>query len=357
MNPVTQDFWPSCGWRRLERDARNRLLPTGDYLRGFLDRPELALLPESCAGERALHAALQASPQRAVPAAELARVQDADARESYTLFLRFRDALLAAGTLEDFYLGLFRSARIDIPPLFIDLVAEAMLRGLLDGVDDALELRAAELLFRPQRISTADGQLLAGDRQTLDLLRDTAGLGDVGRLLVQGGAPLAAQQVEVLGDANARAYWAASERRRFLLDLAQEQQQTLSHGLVLTTARRRSGAQALARVLERWVAHLLGVQVRVEPRTRIDDARWRWHVGLDAEATAIMNDLYEERPVDAVRLARLVALFRLEFADARDMRADIAGKPVYLGLAMNAEGVLRMKPQNLLLNLPLARPT
>jgi hypothetical protein len=36
------------------------------------------------------------------------------------------------------------------------------------------------------------------------------------------------------------------------------------------------------------------------------------------------------------------------------MRPDIAGKPVYLALSMDENGVVRMKPQNLLLNLPLA---
>ena len=36
------------------------------------------------------------------------------------------------------------------------------------------------------------------------------------------------------------------------------------------------------------------------------------------------------------------------------MRADVAGKPVYLGLAMSAEHTLKLKPQNLLINLPLA---
>ena len=36
------------------------------------------------------------------------------------------------------------------------------------------------------------------------------------------------------------------------------------------------------------------------------------------------------------------------------MRADVQGKPVYLGLAMNEQGLLKLKPQNLLLNLPLA---
>ena len=40
-----------------------------------------------------------------------------------------------------------------------------------------------------------------------------------------------------------------------------------------------------------------------------------------------------------------------------EMRPDVAGKPDYLGLAMNEDGLLRLKPQNLLLNLPLATPS
>ena len=42
--------------------------------------------------------------------------------------------------------------------------------------------------------------------------------------------------------------------------------------------------------------------------------------------------------------------------DPGDMRPAIAGRPVYLAMAMDADGVLKLKPQNLLLNLPLARP-
>jgi hypothetical protein len=37
------------------------------------------------------------------------------------------------------------------------------------------------------------------------------------------------------------------------------------------------------------------------------------------------------------------------------MRPQLAGRPVYLAMAMNADHVMRLKPQNLLLNLPLAR--
>ena len=35
-------------------------------------------------------------------------------------------------------------------------------------------------------------------------------------------------------------------------------------------------------------------------------------------------------------------------------RADIAGRPVYLGMATDDSDMLRLKPQNLLANLPLA---
>ncbi len=118
--------------------------------------------------------------------------------------------------------------------------------------------------------------------------------------------------------------------------------------------RARSGLKALARVLEKWVAHLLGVVVHIEPVPRIDDPAWRWHVGLDVQASALLDDLYREREVDAQRLARLLGLFRLVFDDPGEMRADIAGKPVYLALAMGEDKLLRLKPQNLLLNLPLA---
>ena len=100
---------------------------------------------------------------------------------------------------------------------------------------------------------------------------------------------------------------------------------------------------------------MLGVGVRIEATARIDDPQWRWHLGLDTESSALLNDLYTGAPVSAERQARLISLFTLHFEDPADMNADLAGRPVYLGLAVNTEGELRMKPQNLLLNLPLAR--
>jgi hypothetical protein len=90
----------------------------------------------------------------------------------------------------------------------------------------------------------------------------------------------------------------------------------------------------------------------VKPIRQIDEARWAWHVGLDAESTAILNELWAGNPVEAGRMRHILALLALEFEEPGLMRADIAGRTVYLALAAEGE-LVRMKPQNLLLNLPL----
>ena len=347
------DFWPASGFAQLQRNGRGWLVPTDDYLRLFLSRPELAIVEESCAAEKSLHAALIEAPRRTISAAELAGLQDPDVADNYRHFLGFRDALLAAGTLEAWYLNTLRSGRITLPPLFIDLVVQACVRNLLDDAGDAHVARAGEMLFRAQRVHSQDGQILCGDQAVLDLLNETGGLGDIGRLLAQSKAPMREIHLQVLADNNAPDYWANAERHNFLLDMTHEVTQELSHGLVFKMARARSGLTALSKVLEAWVRHFLGVQVMIRPEQKIDDPQWRWHMGLDTESTAILNDLYQDQPVETARLGRLVSLFRLTFADDRDMRADIAGKPVYLGLAMTPDKLVRLKPQNLLLNLPL----
>lgn len=356
MNP---DFWPASGYTLLQRNDQGWLQPTPPYLAAWLARPELALVAESCPAETALHEALRRDPLRPVPAQELAALADADARENYGHFLALRDALLQAGTLEGWLLGLWRGGAVRVPPLFIDLVVQAVLRGLLDGCDNAYEARAAEMLFRPQRLSSFEGRLLAGDQETLDLQRETHGFGDLGRLLAQAQQAVKTVQLHVLQPDTRAAYWAeavrAGGRHSFLLDLTHQIRQELGHGLAFHLAKANSGLKALAAVLVRWVRHFLGVDVRIEAQQKIDDPQWRWHLGLDAQASRLLDDLYEDRAVEGERMARLVSLFRLDFADARDMRGDVAGKPVYLGLMADPEQVLRIKPQNLLLNLPLAR--
>lgn len=351
-------LWPACGYTLLAQDAQGHLLPTDAWWRGLLARPELAPVAESCQSERALHAALLDAPTRAVTPERLARLQDPDAQENYTVFLRFRDALLAAGTVQRHYLSLFRSgAAIDIPPLFVDTLAQLILCHLQADSDDAFEARAAEMLFRPQRVTIHNGRVLAADRDTVDQRQQTGGLGELGRLLMQAQLNLAATDMTVLSADNAPGYWQGSGRGPnhypYLLDLTHQITRDVGHGVQFRLTASHGGLAALGRVLQRWVAHLLGVHVKLTPLERVDDPQWRWHLGLDAEATALLNDLYRGVDVDAERQRRLLGLYRLDFADAAEMQPEVAGKPVYLGLAMNAEGVLRLKPQNLLTNLPL----
>jgi hypothetical protein len=327
------------------------LRPDDEFLRGFLTLPELALVAESCAAERQLHERLVAEPACAVAPADLAALADDETRENYSTFLGFRAALERAGTIEAHYLALVRAGRVALPRVFLDRMVAAIVARLLESDSDVVEERAGQLLYRAQRVAIVEGRVLCADRERADRMSDAQRGIDVVRDLVrlERGASM-----PVLSDANASEFAAAADPFGFALDLTHEIANDLGHGLTLTMARAGSGLAALARVLERWVFHFLAVRTTIRPVPRIDDAAWRWHVGLDAEATALLNALYRGDPPDAAQLQRLIGLFRLHFVNPLEMRADVVGKPVYLGLAMAGDRSLRLKPQNLLVSLPLA---
>jgi hypothetical protein len=360
-----QDIWPGAGYAHLAHNGLGWLLPTPAYIAHWLARPELALVAESCKAERALHRALRDDPLRPVTLNDLQALRDPDARDSYGHVLALRDGLLQAGSLQGWLLALFRGGRITVPPLFIDAVVQAIVQHLLGGdpgnTGDVLAWRAAELFFRPQRITVEQGRILAADSATLAQAQETQGLGELGRLLAQAQAPVKPLQLRVLdgGAETAPRYWADAAQAQFrssqLLDLTHTVRRDIGEGIQFTMTAARSGLKPLAVLLASWVQHFLGVAVRVEPLQKVDDPQWRWHLGLDAEASALLDDLYEGREVETDRQSRLISLFRLEFDQPADMRPDVAGRPVYLGLMANPAQMLRMKPQNLLLNLPLAR--
>ena len=334
------DFWRSCGYRLLAIGADGRLTLTDDFLRASLLRPELAPVPESCAAELALHERLMAAPRGAVADGDLAALADADIRENYAIWLRFRGRLTAAPSLEAAYTALFRDG-VDVPPLMVQQLTEVLLRHLLGERADPMHARAAEMLFRPQKIAVRDdGAVMAADELTVELHSTTGGFGNLGELLQQNRMPTRTVDLDVLDEGNAATYWERDERR----DLA------------VSLNRGRPALAALCRVLERWIAHFHGAEVAIEPKGEIEDDRWVWHVGLDAEASGILNDLYNHADVDEERMGRLLCLFELRFANPADARPGVAGRPVYLAMAMDRESRLKLKPQNLLLNLPLARP-
>ncbi|KPK07519.1 MAG: hypothetical protein AMJ64_06450 [Betaproteobacteria bacterium SG8_39] len=332
------EFWRSSGFHLLARNAAGQLAVSDDFLRAYLLRPEIHPVEESCAAERRLHAALMAAPRRAVAPTELEAIADADARDNYRLMLRFRDRLIEAGTLEACYAGLFRGDVIDVPPLFIDQLVHVILRNVLDGCEDALRLRAAELFFREQKATLRDGQVLLADAETVEMHAAGSRYGSLGRLIVEAQGGLGRVDLDVLGADTAERYWARESR----------------FDTVIPIQLGSAALDALCRVIEAWVKHFHGVQVEVHAVPAIEEARWRWHIGLDAESTAILNALWDGGEVEAGRMRRIVALFRLTFAEREAMRADLAGAPVVLALSMNEDAVVRMKPQNLLTNLPLA---
>lgn len=339
MSLPLPDFWKHSGYRLLERDARGWLLAGDDFLRAYYLRPEVRPLEASCDAERATHAALMASPRRAVREDELAAIDDEDARDNYRVVLRFRDRLVEAGTLEGAYLALFASGNVDIPPLFIEQMVHVIQRSILEGCEDPLQVRAAELFFRDQKFTLQEGAVMLADLETIEMHAAGNAYGSIGRLLVEAQTSLKNVELDVLDRDNADIYWARESRYDTVI--------SINHG--------RAALEAFCRVIEAWVAHFHGVEVRVRPLARIDEPRWAWHIGLDAASTSLLNDLYNGVEVEHGRMRRLLSLFRLDFVNDADAREDIAGRPVFMALSANDEDVVRMKPQNLLVNLPLAR--
>ncbi len=333
------DFWPASGYNLLARSG-DALLVTDDFIRSLFLRPEVAPVAESCAAELKLHEVLLAAPRRAVAATEILQIADPDAQANYRILLKFRDRLLAAPTLEAAYTGLFKGDGVDVPPIFVFQLTQIFLRHILGEEADPLQARMAECLFRVQKVSLLeDGAVMVADEETIEVFSETSGFGSLGELLKKQNTPTRSIDLDVLSTDNATIYWDRDER----------------HDLAVSVNRGQPALDALMRVLEQWVAHFLGVEVAIVHRSEIDDKQWVWHVGLDATASGILNDLYNGAPVDEARMARLLCLFELRFKNPADMRANLAGRPVYLAMAMDADGKLKLKPQNLLLNLPLNR--
>jgi hypothetical protein len=329
------DFWRNSGFHLLERDAAGRLRITDDFLRAYYLRPEIHPVEESGPAERALHASLMAQPRLEVSKEQVLKIEDRDVQESYRILLRFRDRLLDAGTVEGAYMALFKGA-IDVPPIFVDQLTHVILRNVLDGTEDALRARAAELFWREQKATIRDGHVLLADLETVQMHASGNRYGSIGRLIVEAQGELGAADLDVLERANAGLYWTRESK----------------HDTVVSLTYGRPALDAFARVIELWVAHFLGLQVKVKPIRQIEEARWAWHIGLDAESTAILNELWAGSEVDAGRMRNILALFALQFDEPGAMRGELAGRAVYLALSAE-DGVVRMKPQNLLLNLPI----
>jgi hypothetical protein len=327
------DFWLSCGHHLLDRDDGGGLLVTDEFLKAYLARPELAPPPDACIVERTLHAALLTNPCRPVAASEIGLIADADARENWRVMIAFRDHLINHRTVEAAYLELVRRGVGATPSLFINQLVHVILRNVLDRCEDVFMLRAAELFFRPQRLTVHDGSLIAADEETIAGVQPPT----VSPLVAMLGLP-AAGEIDVLNEVNAETYWERSD----LFDMA----------LDLTAGRR--GLDALGNVIQRWITHLLSIDVELEALTEATDVNLVWYVGLDAEATSIGDALWNDEELEQAARERIIGLYRLTLRDAEIALDKARGEPIYLILAMTPDRMLRMKPQNLVTGLPIA---
>src|SRR3954471_8766620 len=257
------DFWLSCGHHLLDRDEGGGLVMTDDFLKVYLARPELAPPADACVVEKTLHAALITDPQRTVATDEIAAIADTDARENWQVMIAFRDRLLRHRTLEAAYLDIVRSGA-KIPHIFLNQLVHVILRNALDGCDDPFVLRAAELFFRTQRMTLHEGSLIAADEETIAGTSNTP----TSPLVSMLGIPAEAQ-IDIMSEENAAHYFEHSDLFHVALDM---------------TGGRR-GLAALGEAMRRWIAHLLNIEVEIEPLSKLHDAKFTWYVGLDADGS------------------------------------------------------------------------
>ena len=144
---------------------------------------------------------------------------------------------------------------------------------------------------------------------------------------------------DVIDETNKDAYWLRSDRFVMVVDFRFTQ----------------PALDAFARVAEAWIEHFLRLEVRIEPRQSIKDEQWSWHIGMDRTSNRILNTLYEGKELAPGDDELLIALFRMRVEDDSALVETMRSKPIYLGLAMNPQKIIKMKPQNLLMNMPLPR--
>jgi hypothetical protein len=331
-----REFWVASGHHLTRRADHGGLVATPELIMAYLARPELMPPADACEAERNLHASLLADPLRPVSREDIAALADADARENWTFMMAFRDRLIAAPSLEAVYLTLARKGAGDLPPIFLSQLCHLILRSALEGCDDPYTLRAAELFYRSQQATVHEGTLLLADAEVIEAQQHAQHDMHSSPLtaLLQ---PQGFGEMDVMDDENAWTYWSRSD----------------AHAMVMNIGGNPKARAGLCRAIERWVAHLLGVAVSVEMVASIEDRDWRWFVGLDSEGTRIGNALWNDDALDGSAAERIVALMCLTIEDARLVDERVGTRPVYLILAMGADRVVRLKPQNLVVGLPL----
>ena len=326
-----QDFWRSSGWHLLDKDPSGYLKITDDFLAAYFERPELVPIEESCNQERDLHKKLTLDPKMKVKERDLEQFKDKDAAFNYKVVLNFRDFILKYETIEAAFLGISKGTKIDFPPLFVSHLVHIIVRSIVDGWLDPIHLRASEILFREQSVTLDNGKIMVADRATVQFQAQQ-------NSSVKSAHNADMIQIDVLTEDTSSEYWARSDQFDTAIDIAFNQ----------------PALEGLCRVFESWINHFLKFTSQIRSMSKIEDDKWKWHIGLDASSNSILNDLYNSIEVPDEKLRQILALFSLIPDNTKIFNEGMRGHPVYLGLSMNEFGVVNCKPQNLIANLPLS---
>ena len=149
-----REFWVSSGHHLSRQNEAGELVATPELMTAWLARPELAPPPEACDAERALHASLLADPFSNVTERDIAALADVDARENWTFFIRFRDRLIAAPSIEQAYRDLARAALLVLPGQAVLLSPACASFDMFRNYGH----RAEVFVGAVQRIAEEDGQ-------------------------------------------------------------------------------------------------------------------------------------------------------------------------------------------------------
>ena len=322
------DFWLTSGWHLLEKDSSGKLIPTKDFMKAYFNRPEVEIIEESCEAEKNLNKKLLLDPFALVNKNELNQIIDADVKFNYQMILNFRDFLSKSNNLEEAYLKFCRGEKINFPPLFLDHIVQNILRNILDYEPIALQVRAAETFFRSQIANVAEDEIMLADEEMVNFKVKN----------LQNKKNTYKEQnvdIDILRESSAENYWARSDSFDTSIDVAFT----------------KPSLDGLARVIEKWIFHFLMIKVSVSPLQKIEDERWSWHIGMDTDSSQILNELYEGKDIPENILRQILCLFKLESEEG--FVKEMQNKPVYLALSMNKDSIVKVKPQNLLTNLPL----
>ena len=330
MNKIFKDFWINSGWHLLKDRGSIGLIPNEDYMKAYFLRPELELVKESCQAEKELRSKLIENPFYIVKDDELLSMKDKDAIENYKAVLSFRDFLSQSINLEEAYLKIANGEKFFFPPMFLDQIVQIILKEILKSEEDPMILRVAEIFFRTQNVTLDDGKIMIADSSTVQTLYDQQNINRSDNMVKE-------VQLDILTSETKEIYWERSDNFDTSVDIAYTQ----------------PALDSLARVLEKWVMHFLGVKLEIKPMVKIEDKNWSWHIGLDSESTEILNALYNGSTLSEEKLKQILCLFKIE--PNKSFAKNMKNKPIYLALSMSPRNIITFKPQNLLVNLPLEK--